>query len=198
MTYILGLTGSIATGKSTVSRYFIEKGIPVVDADQVARKVVEPGTDGLADVVQNFGTDILHSDGTLNREKLGALIFFDEEKRALLNRTLRQHIRKELKQETEDYVAQGHPLVVLDIPLLYEVGFEKQCDAVMVVYTTPALQLERLMARNNLSEQEASERIASQLSIEEKKDRADVVIDNNGSLAETYRQVDKWLKNKIN
>lgn len=197
MTYILGLTGGIATGKSTVSRYFSDKGYAVVDADVVARRVVEPGTEGLANIVAHFGTEIIQKDGTLNREKLGAMIFSDTEKRETLNNLLSAQIRRTIMADTETLVNANQPLIVLDIPLLYEAGYETHCDAVMVVYTTEAVQLERLMARNNLTEEEALNRIASQEPIETKKDRADIVIDNNGPLNHTYEQVETWLKNNI-
>ena len=197
MTYILGLTGGIATGKSTVSRYFSDKGYAVVDADVVARRVVEPGTEGLANIVAHFGTEIIQKDGTLNREKLGAMIFSDAEKRETLNNLLSAQIRRTIMADTETLVNANQPLIVLDIPLLYEAGYETHCDAVMVVYTTEAVQLERLMARNNLTEEEALNRIASQEPIETKKDRADIVIDNNGPQNHTYEQVETWLKNNI-
>lgn len=197
MTYILGLTGGIATGKSTVSRYFSDKGYAVVDADVVARRVVEPGTEGLANIVAHFGTEIIQKDGTLNREKLGVMIFSDAEKRETLNNLLSAQIRRTIMADTETLVNANQPLIVLDIPLLYEAGYETHCDAVMVVYTTEAVQLERLMARNNLTEEEALNRIASQEPIETKKDRADIVIDNNGPLNHTYEQVETWLKNNI-
>ena len=197
MTYILGLTGGIATGKSTVSRYFFEKGYAVVDADVVARRVVEPGTEGLANIVAQFGTEIIQTDGTLNREKLGAMIFADAEKRETLNNLLSAQIRRAIMADTATLVNANQPLIVLDIPLLYEAGYETHCDAVMVVYTTEEVQRKRLMGRNNLSEEEALNHIASQEPIEAKKNRADIVIDNNGTLNDTYEQVETWLKNNI-
>ena len=197
MTYILGLTGGIATGKSTVSRYFFEKGYAVVDADVVARRVVEPGTEGLANIVAQFGTEIIQTDGTLNREKLGAMIFADAKKRETLNSLLSDLIRRAIMADTATLVNANQPLIVLDIPLLYEAGYETHCDAVMVVYTTEEVQRKRLMGRNNLSEEEALNRIASQEPIEAKKNHADIVIDNNGTLNDTYEQVETWLKNNI-
>lgn len=197
MTYILGLTGGIATGKSTVSRYFFEKGYAVVDADVVARRVVEPGTEGLANIVAQFGTEIIQTDGTLNREKLGAMIFADAKKRETLNSLLSDLIRRAIMADTATLVNANQPLIVLDIPLLYEAGYETHCDAVMVVYTTEEVQRKRLMGRNNLSEEEALNHIASQEPIEAKKNRADIVIDNNGTLNDTYEQVETWLKNNI-
>lgn len=197
MTFILGLTGGIATGKSTVSRWFAEKGYPIIDADLIARRIVEPGTEGLAKIVAHFGPEIVKKDGSLNREKLGAIVFSQPEKREALNAILKLYIRRSIKEDTAALVNEKHALIILDIPLLYEAGYEKQCDAVMVVYTTVEVQLKRLMARNNLTEVEALNRIASQESIEDKKMRADYVIDNNGAINQTYEQVETWLKNNI-
>lgn len=197
MTFILGLTGGIATGKSTVSRYLAEKGYPIVDADLIARRVVEPETEGLAKIVAHFGQEIIKKDGSLDREKLGALVFSQPEKRLTLNAILSQYIRRAIEEETAALVNEKHPLVVLDIPLLYEAGYESDCDAVMVVYTTVEEQLKRLMTRNQLTEEEALNRIASQKSIEDKKMRADSVIDNNGARDQTYEQVETWLKNNL-
>lgn len=194
MTFILGLTGGIATGKSTVARYFQEKGIPVVDADLGARAVVAIGTPGLRSIQETFGPEVIQEDGSLDRKKLGEVIFSDEEKRSLLNSLLREAIRTWIQEETEKHIAAGAPLVVLDIPLLFEAGYEEACDAVMVVYVPEEIQEKRLMQRNGLSSREARQRMASQLPIEEKRQRADVVIDNSRDLAQTYRQVDDWLE----
>lgn len=194
MTYILGLTGSIATGKSTVSRYFSDKGIPLVDADLVARKVVEPETKGLAAITKTFGNTYLLPDGRLNRKKLGTLIFSDDNKRQELNELLQAYISNEIDREIAMLKQACPDLIVLDIPLLFENNYTNRCDAVMVVYTTPEVQMERLMARNQLSTQEAKKRIASQMSIEEKRKRADFIINNNDSRSETYKQVEDWLE----
>lgn len=193
MSYILGLTGSIATGKSTVSKKFLAAGFPVVDADLGARVVVESGKPGLADIVTHFGKDFLLRDGSLNRKKLGEVIFADEGKRRLLDRLLKKHIQAWIQSETEKQVANGHALVILDIPLLFEAEYQKQCDGVMVVYVPEAIQLQRLMARDQLTKSEAMQRIRSQLSIEEKKALADFVIDNSGTPEDTEQQVQTWL-----
>lgn len=197
MTFILGLTGGIATGKSTVSRYFADMGIPIVDADLIARRIVEPGTEGLAKIVAKFGPEIVKKNGSLDREKLGAIVFSQPEKREVLNDILRPYIRRSIEEDTATLVNEKHALIILDIPLLYEAGYEMHCDAVMVVYTTAEVQLKRLMARNHLTEVEALNRISSQESVEDKKMRADSVIDNNGTREQTYEQVDTWLKNNI-
>ena len=193
MSYILGLTGSIATGKSTVAKLFLSAGIPVVDADLGARAVVLPGAPGLADIIEHFGEAYLLSDGTLDRKRLGALIFSDREKRKELDVLLKERINDWIQAEKERYISEGHKLIVLDIPLLYEGGYEDSCDAVMVVYVPEELQVQRLMSRNHLDADEAAQRMQSQLSIEKKKELADFVIDNSGTIEETKKQVNDWL-----
>lgn len=193
MSFHLGLTGSIATGKSTVSKYFKEKGFPIVDADKGARIVVEPGQPGLKAIIDCFGPEFFFPNQTLNRKKLGDLIFHDEAARQRLNQILAPHIRKWIQDETAKYEKAGHELIVLDIPLLHESEYEYMCDEIMVVYTPETVQLARLMARDNLSEQDAIKRITSQMNITRKADRADIVIDNSGTVLETYQQIYAWL-----
>ena len=193
MSYILGLTGSIATGKSTVAKLFLSAGIPVVDADLGARAVVLPGAPGLADIIEHFGEAYLLPDGTLDRKRLGTLIFSDREKRKELDVLLKERINDWIQAEKERYISEGHNLIVLDIPLLYEGGYEDSCDAVMVVYVPEELQVQRLMSRNHLDADEAARRMQSQLSIEKKKELADFVIDNSGTIEETKKQVNDWL-----
>ncbi|WCG22387.1 dephospho-CoA kinase [Vagococcus lutrae] len=193
MTYTLGLTGGIATGKSTVTRFFIQHDIPVVDADVIAREVVEPGTDGLAEIVKTFGKEILLEDGSLNRKKLGEIIFKDEDKREMLNQILHQEIHQKMMMAKEKWESEKVPLIVFDIPLLYEAEYQSMFDAIMVVYVPEKTQIARLMARDELTVQQARDRIASQLPIEEKKARADIVIDNSQTIADTYEQVQNWL-----
>lgn len=193
MTYTLGLTGGIATGKSTVSRFFRQHDIPVVDADVIAREVVEPGTDGLAEIIKTFGTEILLEDGSLNRKKLGEIIFKDEDKREMLNQILHQEIHQKMMMAKEKWENERVPLIVFDIPLLYEADYQSTFDAIMVVYVPEKTQIARLMERDELTVQQARDRIASQLPIEEKKARADIVIDNSQTIADTYEQVQNWL-----
>lgn len=197
MSYILGLTGSIATGKSTVAKLFLSAGIPVVDADLGARAVVFPGAPGLADIIEHFGEAYLLPDGTLDRKRLGELIFSDREKRAELDALLKKRIQHWIQAEKERYINEGHDLIVLDIPLLYEGGYQDSCDAVMVVYVPEELQLQRLMSRNHLDSDEATRRMQSQLSIEKKKELADFVIDNSGTIEETEKQVNEWLRGHL-
>lgn len=193
MSFVLGITGGIASGKSTVVTLFKEQGFPVVDGDIVARKVVEPDTEGLHALKKVFGSEIIKENGTLDRKRLGTIVFQDEEQRNLLNRTLDSFIRKEITKQTE-VAKRVSPLVIVDIPLLYEGKYEAMMDQVAVVYVTPEIQLQRLMMRNDFSEKEALERINSQLSLEEKRKRADVIIDNCSSKETTQRQVLDWLK----
>ncbi len=193
MVCVLGLTGSIATGKSTVAGLFAREKIPIVDADLIARQVLEPGQRAFKDVVQAFGHDILMSDQSINRGKLGALIFNDQQKRDQLNQIVHPVIIDQLIAERDRLIKAGHPLIVLDIPLLYELDLVELVDQVVVVYVTVKNQLARLMARDQLTETEAKQRINSQLSIEEKRQRANYVIDNNSSKEETEAQFQQLL-----
>lgn len=195
MSFVLGITGGIASGKSTVVDFFKAEGFPVVDGDIVAREVVEPGSDGLRALEKVFGRTILQNDGRLDRKKLGSIIFQNEQKRHLLNKTLDPFIRGEIERQTLE-AKKISPLVIVDIPLLFEGHYESMMDEVATVYVTPKIQLERLMARNDLSEEEAIKRINSQLSLEEKKKRADIVFDNCHSQETTRQQVLNWLKRK--
>lgn len=193
MTYLLGLTGGIASGKSTVTQMFRSKNIPVIDADIIAREVVKPGKPGLEKIVSHFGKDVLLEDGTLDRKKLGTIIFNDDAKRALLNHILSDEIRTRILEMIELCKKSDPSLIVLDIPLLYEGGYDEIVDDVMVCYVPRDIQLKRLMARDHLKENDAIKRIDSQMSLEEKKSRADVVIDNSGRIDETLKQVQTWF-----
>ncbi|MCH4170626.1 MAG: dephospho-CoA kinase [Lactobacillus sp.] len=194
MTYVLGLTGSIATGKSTVAQVFRDQGFPVVDADALAHAAVAPKTQGLANIIQAFGPTILTADGQLDRRKLGHIVFADPAKRALLNRINGPLIRKSILAEVDYWRQQKVPLVVLDIPLLFETHYEPYVDGVMVAYVPEELQLKRLMARDGYDEVEARARMASQMSIETKKQRADFYTDNTKSVASLQGQVLDFLK----
>ena len=196
MTFILGLTGGIATGKSTVSRYFSDQGYPVIDADLIAREVVEPGTLGLEKIVAVFGRSVLTQQGELDRQKLGQLVFSDILKRKKLDAVLDGEIRQAIVKAIEEYTLKKTALVIVDIPLLYEAGYESLMTKVMVVYVSEETQLKRLMERNSLTHEEAKQRMNSQLSIQIKKMRADFVIDNSGTKEETKLQVLDWLEKK--
>lgn len=190
---IVGLTGGISSGKSTVSSYLKQLKIPVIDADEVARKVVEPKSQGAREIRKTFGSDVFEEDGSLNRQKLGALIFSNAENRQKLDDLLQPLIKIMILDEIEEYRQKGETMIVLDLPLLFEKHYEKLCEEIIVVYVPRELQLERLMKRNQYTKQEALSRIDSQLSIEEKRKRATVLLDNQGTVQQLYQQVEQWL-----
>ena len=190
---IVGLTGGISSGKSTVSSYLKQLKIPVIDADEVARKVVEPNSQGAREIRKAFGSDVFEEDGSLNRQKLGSLIFSNAENRQKLDDLLQPLIKIMILDEIEEYRQKGENMIVLDLPLLFEKQYEELCKEIIVVYIPKELQLERLMRRNQYTKQEALSRIDSQLSIEEKRKRATVLLDNQGTIQQLYHQVEQWL-----
>ena len=192
---IIGITGGIASGKSTVSNYLIRCGYSVVDADQVARQVVAPGTSGLKKIVQTFGPKILTGDGRLNRQKLGQIVFDSPNQLQRLNEILQPLIRQEIIRQLTALQRADHQLIFLDAPLLFEQHYDALCDLVMVVVVSPAIQLERLMKRNQLTVEQAESRIKSQMPLVAKEALSDLVIDNNSTIARTERQVQQWLDN---
>ena len=194
MTMVIGLTGGIATGKTTVSNYLKELGYSIIDADVIARQVVEPGTKGLRMITDTFGEKVLTSDGQLDRQHLAQLVFTSSEQLQQLNRILQPIIRERIQELIS---TSKDPVVVIDVPLLYEQHYEDLCDVVMVVSVQPQQQLERLMNRNHLTMDEAKNRVASQMPLSSKERLADVVIDNNGSVEETRQQVKKWLNQVV-
>ena len=177
----IGLTGGIASGKSTVLTYFKDKGIPYIDADIVAREVVEPGTEGLKAIVDTFGSHVLQDDGTLNREALGAIVFHNEEKRQLLNSCLKTHIRNRIMELTSQYEEGNTPILIYDIPLLIEGEWYTMMDEVWLVYVNETTQIERLMSRNGFTREDAIARINSQMRLDDKRAYADIIVDNNGT-----------------
>lgn len=185
----VGLTGSIATGKSFVTEYLRELGAEVIDADQASRKVVEKGTPGLASVVEEFGTEVLAADGTLDRKKLGAIVFADEKKRLKLNSIihplvieLQDEWLRSVEKKNKDAIA------VVDAALMIESGGYKRFDKLIVVYCEPAIQLARLTARDNLSQNEAKRRIDAQMPQDEKRKFANYVVDTSNGFEDTKRQ----------
>lgn len=186
---VVGLTGGIGSGKSTVAAFFKQQGAEVVDADQIAREVVEPGRPALEAIIKAFGRDVLQSNGRLDRARLAAIVFKDVAARERLEAITHPPIRQRLLEEVEARRARPG-LLVLDIPLLYERPRIEAVDAVVVVWVDAATQLERLLARGGLDEEAARARIAVQMPLDEKKARADHVIDNSGSREATRRQVD--------
>ena len=190
----LGLTGGIATGKTTISNYLKSINIPVLDADEYARKVVEPGTPGLDEITNTFGEQVLRADGSLNRKLLGQIVFNDSSARQTLNDITHPRIQQMMADELHRLAEQQIPLVILDIPLLLENQNVAGADAVMVVTIPESLQLTRLMQRNNLTEKEAQSRISAQMPLAEKEKLADFVIDNSGTISSTQKQVEKVIQ----
>ncbi|PRS44271.1 dephospho-CoA kinase [Bacillus sp. RJGP41] len=189
MGQIIGITGGIASGKSTVSLYLQELGFTIVDADLASRAVVEPGEEAYHQVVKAFGEDILLTDGNIDRVKLGSIIFNDQEKRLLLNGIVHPAVRNWMRLKTEAALSSGEETVFMDIPLLFESKLTFMVDKTLLIYVDEQVQLKRLMSRNGLSEAEALARINSQMPLADKKALADAVIDNNGDINETKRQV---------
>lgn len=188
----VGLTGSIAVGKSFVASVFTELGCHVLDADQTAREVVMPGTRGLTALTDAFGKEILNPDGTLNRQELGAVVFGDEEKRQRLNQILHPFIiarQDEILREWETKDPEG--IGIVDAALMIESGGYRRFDKLIVVHCRPEVQLERLMLRNNLSRDEAQRRIDSQMPQEEKQKFADYLIDTSDGFEPTRAQTIK-------
>jgi len=185
----VGLTGGIATGKSTVSTLLRAHNIPIIDADVLARQVVLPGTPALQKIVKHFGEDILQPDGSLDRAKLGSVVFSDERQRKVLNGIVHPAVRRAMLWGVLGCWWRGEPLCVLDVPLLIEGGLWRFVETVVVVYCSPEIQLQRLMARDRSSREAATGRLNAQLPIGEKVDYADIVIDNSGSLQELEGQI---------
>lgn len=190
---IIGLTGSIASGKSTISAMLKDKGYPIIDADLVARLVVEPGTSNLQEIEREFGSSVINKDGTLNREALGKLIFNDPAKRKQLNDLMHPAIRIEMFRQRDELLKSGQKTLIMDIPLLFESRLQHFVDKILVVSVTEEMQLQRLMNRNSLSKEEATVRIQSQLPISEKEKGADAVIYNNGTIGQSKEQLEQIL-----
>lgn len=190
--YRIGLTGGIATGKSTVAAMLRHLGACVIDADQIAREMVEPGQPAYQDIVNHFGPQVLLANGQLNRPYLAKQVFNDVEARELLNWLTHPRVIERIEALVDQLAASGYRLpVVLDIPLLIEAGMADSVDQVWLVMTDRETQLQRLMQRDNLTEAEAKLRINAQMSLAEKADCAHCLIDNSGSLYDTQQSVCK-------
>lgn len=187
---VLGLTGGIASGKSTVSDYLKTKNIPIIDADELAHELTTSNKQLLNEIKARFGDGVFDDDGNLQRKELGTLVFNDPAKLRQLNIIMAPYIKATITAKLAYWQNKGVPLVVLDAPTLYEAGYAKTVDWVMVVVVTKEQQLMRLMDRNKLSETEATNRINAQILLSEKAKLADYVVDNNQSVALTYQQVD--------
>ena len=193
MARIIGLTGGIASGKTTVTSYLREKGYSVIDADRVVHDLQAPGGELYQALVEHFGTEILLDTGDLNRPALAERIFSSQKEIAWSNRIQGSIIRKALERERQRLAA-SEEIFFMDIPLLIEQGYLDWFDQVWLVYVTEDTQLQRLMERNALTELQARDRLAAQMSLEEKKALVDLVIDNNSKRDHLYQQIDRALE----
>lgn len=186
---LIGLTGGIASGKSTVASFFRKAGIPLIDADEIARLVVKPKTAVYREIVASFGEGILSLNGEIDREKLGKIVFSDDSKKRLLESITHPEIFREILKQIRGHKKRKARAVVVDAPLLFESGLDRFMHKNLLVRVHPTIQMKRLMARDKFSEVEAWQRILSQMPTPEKERLADVVIDNSGSREETGQRV---------
>jgi dephospho-CoA kinase len=189
---LIGVTGGIATGKSTVGALLAAHGAAVIDADLLAREVVLPGEPALAEVAERFGDDMLQPDGTLDRARLGALVFANPDARRDLERITHPRITALMQERIAEALAGPAPLVAVDIPLLFENARESLFEGVLLVYAPRDVQIRRMRERNGLDADAAAQRLAAQIPIDEKRDRATWVIHNSSGLEATSRAVDAW------
>ncbi|NLW91727.1 MAG: dephospho-CoA kinase [Syntrophomonadaceae bacterium] len=184
--YIIGLTGGIASGKSTVSRTLAKLGARIIDTDEISHQIIEPGQPAWHDIVEYFGNEVVNPDNSINRVKLGAIVFNDPDSLKKLNSfthpRVMDRLRADLKAIEDE---QANAIVFMEVPLLYETHMEKLCREVWVVWVDSETQIIRLMARDAIDREYALRRIASQMPLEEKAARADRIIDNSGSVEET-------------
>lgn len=188
---IIGLTGGIASGKSTAAEYLEQKGAKIIDADQIAHQISQKGEKGWQLVVDEFGEEILREDQEFDREKLGEIVFSDPDKRKKLESLLHPLIIYEMKEQAHQYL-KNDEIVVFMAPLLYEVGLARFCDQVWVISSSEENQIKRLEKRNNLTKKEALKRINSQMSLEEKKTKADIIIENDSTIESLKSKVDLY------
>lgn len=187
--YRIGLTGGIASGKSTVSAMLAELGAKIIDTDEIARQVVQPGELAWQGIVNHFGQEILLPNGQIDRKSLGDRIFQDKTARQQLEKIIHPYIEMEVEKSVEQAAASGQQFVVLDVPLLFEIGWQTKVNSIWVVYVEPQIQLARLMARNQLTAEQALDRINSQMKLGEKVKKANVIIDNNLDINHARKQV---------
>ena len=193
MPKIIGLTGGIATGKSTVSELLTAYGFKVVDADVASRKSVKKGSKGLDQIREKFGQEAIDDNGEMNRKYVGELVFNNPEQRIELNKIVHPIVREIMEEEKNHYLNEGYN-VIMDIPLLFENDLQDTVDEVWVVYTSESIQIERLMERNDLSQEDAKARVYSQISIDKKSRMADHVIDNLGDKLELKQNLQQLLE----
>ena len=193
---VVGLTGGIASGKSVVSKTLKELGLPIIDADLIAREMVKPNEASYKNIVDHFGKEILNPDQTINRRKLAKIVFGDSKERERLNSILHPRIVEKIKRKIRDFKERGEKIVILDAALLVEAGELSLANKLIVVTASPKIQIKRLVQRDHLTEREAKKRISTQMPLSEKVKLADYVIDNSGSVTKTVKRT-KELYNKL-
>lgn len=188
---IVGLTGNIASGKSTAADMFEKLGAKIIDADRVARSVVEPEKPAWKEIVEKFGKDVLNPDGTIDREKLGEIVFNDERKRTVLNDITHPKILEEVRKDIERHREEGSGVIIIEAALIVEKGgwLRATINSLIVVTSSQESRIQRLMSRRGYTREEALSRINAQIPSAEKEKHADMIIDNSGSLEDTGRQV---------
>jgi len=189
---LIGITGGIGSGKSTVSDYLTEKGCTVLDADKVCREIVEPGSDTLKELRNAFGSEIINDDGSLNRKKLAGIAFSDPKKKETLDGIMHRKVIEILLKRAE--ALSGEKAVFIDAPLLFESNLDRHLDMVWLVDAEEEARINRVQKRDSLSKEEIQKRINLQMSRKEKLQRADYIIDNSGSKEDLYRQLNLMLK----
>ena len=190
--HLIGLTGGIATGKSTVAAELAGHGATVIDADALAREVVEPGQPALEEIAARFGPEVMTADGRLDRARLGSIVFADPPARRDLERITHPRVRDLMERRIAAALAADADLIVAEVPLLFETQSEGLYEGVMLAYAPAAVQLERLMARDGIDEASARLRLWAQIPIDDKRSRATWVIDNSGAVDATREQVSRW------
>ena len=190
---IIGLTGGIGTGKSTVSAYLAQKGCKIIDADLISHQMTDAGSPCLAEIKDAFGEDVFLRDGNLDRKKVGRLVFADAEKKKTLEQIITRRVIEKTLRILQDCRARQETLVVLDAPLLFECGMQRYTDETWLVVCRTETRLRRIAARDGLAEEDIQKRIANQMSTEQKEKLADYIIDNSRDLAWLYAQIDTLL-----
>ncbi|QHI73677.1 dephospho-CoA kinase [Aminipila terrae] len=191
---IIGLTGGIGSGKSTVSDYLSQKGYPIIDADKIARQIVAPDSETLFKLVECFGNSILNQDGTLNRKGLALTAFSNKEQKQKLDSIMLSEIVRIISDNIEKYEKQGEKLIFIDAPLLFETGLDKKSNEIWVVDAEDEVRIQRVIKRDGSSREEILLRIENQMSRQEQHDKADYILNNSTTQEALYEQVDKLLK----
>lgn len=192
---VIGLTGGIGTGKSTVTDYLMANGFQVLDADKISREIVMPGSDTLIELTSEFGQEILDSEGGLDRKKLGSIVFSDPERKEKLDRIMHTRILEIILEKVAGLKESAgiHKAIFIDAALLFETGLDQYVDEIWVIDADDEVRIERVMARDQLSRSEILNRISAQMGRSEKNNRANVVIDNSGNKEDLYSQIEELL-----